>query len=128
MSRSAHNDESKGPAPAVGQRLFRRIQGPERKIENLINMRIILIDDHNLFRAGIKSLLASQLGLSVVAEASSAEEGLDAMRRYRCDLVVLDYNLPDRDGVWLVEEIRKVYPRLPILVLSHGAGTASTFL
>jgi NarL family two-component system response regulator LiaR len=82
-------------------------------------MRIILIDDHNLFRAGIKSLLASQPGLSVVAEASSAEEGLDAVRRYRCDLVVLDYNLPDRDGVWLVEEIRKVYPRLPILVLSQ---------
>ncbi|MCA9780827.1 MAG: response regulator transcription factor, partial [Candidatus Eremiobacteraeota bacterium] len=81
--------------------------------------RIILIDDHNLFRAGIKSLLASQPGLSVVSEASDAVSGLDAVHRYRCDLVVLDYNLPDHDGVWLVEKIRKAFGKLPVLVLSQ---------
>ncbi len=81
--------------------------------------RIILIDDHNLFRAGIKSLLALKPGLSVVAEASTAEAGLDAVHRYRCDLVILDYNLPDRDAVWLVEKVREAYSKLPILVLSQ---------
>ena len=81
--------------------------------------RIILIDDHNLFRAGIKSLLASQSGLSVVAEASDAVSGLDAVHRFRCDMIVLDYNLPDHDGIWLVEKVREAFAKLPILVLSQ---------
>lgn len=64
-------------------------------------------------------MLASQPGLTVVAEASSSEEGLDAIHRYRCDLVILDYNLPDRDAVWLVEKVRGAFGTLPILVLSQ---------
>jgi DNA-binding response OmpR family regulator len=43
-----------------------------------------------------------------------AEDGLDAIRKYRCDLVVWDYNLPDQDGVWLVEKIRRGFTTLPI--------------
>lgn len=86
--------------------------------------KIILIDDHNLFRAGIKSLLASQPGLSVVAEAADAVSGLDAVHRFRCDLIVLDYNLPDHDGIWFIEKVRQGFAKLPILVLSQFLESA----
>lgn len=88
-------------------------------VENVGVTRIILVDDHNLFRAGIKALLASQDDLSVVAEAATAREGLEAVQSHRCDLVVLDFNLPDQDGPWVVARIRQHAPRLPILLLSQ---------
>ena len=80
--------------------------------------RILLIDDHNLVRSGIKALLTAQPGLEVVAEAGTAREGFEAVERCRCDLVIVDFNLPDEDGTWVVLQIRRFYPRLPILMLS----------
>lgn len=82
-------------------------------------IRIVLVDDHNLFRAGIKALLAAAEGFEVVAEAATAAEGLEAVERFRCDLVVLDFNLPDQPGPSLAERIRRRFPELPILLLSQ---------
>lgn len=81
--------------------------------------RIVLVDDHSLFRAGLKALLARQDNLSVVAEAATATEGCRVVDRYRCDLVLVDYHLPDQDGLWLVDRLRRSHPSLPILVLSQ---------
>jgi DNA-binding NarL/FixJ family response regulator len=81
--------------------------------------RIVLIDDHNLFRAGIKALLMAEPDLSVVAEAATAEEGFQAVQSHSCDLVVVDYNLPDQDGPGLITRIRRYFPDLPILLLSQ---------
>lgn len=81
--------------------------------------RIVLIDDHKLVRGGFKALLSAQPGLSVVAEAGTAREGFEAVERTRCDLVILDFNLPDADGPSLVTLIRRHYPKLPVLLLSQ---------
>jgi DNA-binding NarL/FixJ family response regulator len=80
---------------------------------------IILVDDHTLFRAGLKALLAPLDDLEVVAEASTAREGLEAIERSRCDLAVIDLNLPDQDGRQLALAIRQRRSALPILVLSQ---------
>jgi DNA-binding NarL/FixJ family response regulator len=80
--------------------------------------RIVLIDDHTLFRAGIKALLTSQEDFEVVAEASTASEGYKAVVSHACDVAVIDYVLPDQDGPELVAQIKLHTPKLPILLLS----------
>lgn len=81
--------------------------------------RIVLIDDHKLFRAGLKALLSTEEDLTVAAEATTGQEGLEAVERFRCDLVVLDFNLPDVEGPMLARRIRMRFPGLPILLLSR---------
>lgn len=81
--------------------------------------RIIIIDDHRLFRSGLKSLLTPFEDLRVVAEAATAAEGLEAVTRHACDVVLLDFNLPDEEGPYLAARIRRRFPELPILLLSQ---------
>ena len=63
-------------------------------------IRLVLVDDHRMFRSGVKSELVGELadGLSVVAEAGTVEEAVEAARRERPDVVLLDVHLPGGDG------------------------------
>jgi DNA-binding NarL/FixJ family response regulator len=67
----------------------------------------------------MKALLATQSEYRVVAEASNARAGLEAVQRHGCDLVLIDYHLPDEDGPWLVAKLRHMYPDLATLVVSQ---------
>jgi len=82
-------------------------------------VRIILIDDHNLFREGIKAIFQSSPDISVVAEAATAAAGVQAAERYACDLVVADFALPDYEAPWLLGQLRKRKANFPILMLSQ---------
>lgn len=93
--------------------------GPELEVEASRMLRVILIDDHNLVRDGIKAILTAQPDVTVVAEAATAREGFAAVQSCRCDLVIVDFNLPDEEGTWVVLQIRRVFPRLPVLLLSQ---------
>lgn len=81
--------------------------------------RIILIDDHNLFREGMKALFQSNPDISVVAEAATAELGVQAVERTPADLVVADFSLPDYEAPWLLGRVRQKRPDLPVLMLSQ---------
>ncbi len=81
-------------------------------------IRIITADDHTLFRVGLRQMLHSFAGLEVVMEATNAREALDAARRAEAELIILDLTMPGATGTSLIEQIRKVCPALPILVLS----------
>ena len=81
-------------------------------------IRIIIADDHTLFRVGLRQMLQSFAGLEVVREATDAAEALCAAKRGEADLIVLDLTMPGATGTSLIEEIRKACPKLPILVLS----------
>ncbi len=80
-------------------------------------MRIILVDDHSLFRAGLKSYLEAQPDTRIVAEASNVEEARTAVATCACAVVLLDLNL-DQDGVGLIREFCDRQPDLRILVVS----------
>lgn len=82
-------------------------------------IRVFLVDDHSLFRAGMKALLAVQSDYTVVGEASAASEGFKMLEQTACDLVLVDYQLPDHEGPWLVSKLRKRFPELPTLVVSQ---------
>jgi len=84
-------------------------------------LRIVLIDDHEVVRAGLKSLIDSQDDMTVVGEAGSVEEGVRRVGYDEPDVVVLDVRLPDRSGVEACREIRERFPEVRILMLTSFA-------
>lgn len=81
-------------------------------------IRIILADDHTLFRAGLKQMLHSFAGYRVVAEATDARETLAAVAGEAADLLILDLTMPGATGTQLIEKVVDGHPELPVLVLS----------
>lgn len=81
-------------------------------------IRIIIADDHTLFRVGLKQMLHSFSGMSVVREATNAAETLAAASDEEADLLIMDLTMPGVSGTSLIERTRKTRPDLPILVLS----------
>lgn len=80
--------------------------------------RIIIADDHTLFRIGLKQMLESFAGISVVAEAANAAEMLAAAQSVEADLLISDLTMPGVAGTQLIEQLRRQHPALPILILS----------
>lgn len=80
--------------------------------------RLILVDDHALFRAGLRSLLAGYPELEVVAEAGDAREAVECCEGNEHDLVVVDVTLPGSNGVALIRELKRRRQRGPVLVLT----------
>ena len=85
------------------------------------HMRIVLIDDHEVVRAGIKSLLDSQEDMEVVGEAGTMEEGVRRVGYDEPDIVVLDVRLPDGSGVEACRDIRERFPDVKVLMLTSFA-------
>lgn len=81
-------------------------------------IRIIIADDHTLFRVGLKQMLHSFSGMDVVREATNAAEALAAADAGGADLIIMDLTMPGASGTSLIEQTRKAQPDLPILVLS----------
>jgi DNA-binding NarL/FixJ family response regulator len=70
------------------------------------DIRVVVVDDHTLFRRGLVSLLTVMQGIQVVGEASNGENSLEVIARTRPDLVLLDVNMPVMDGVETVKALR----------------------
>ena len=80
--------------------------------------RVIIADDHTLFRIGLRQMLESFAGVSVVAEAANAAQMLDAAKNVAADLLVSDLSMPGSNGTQLIEQLHRQNPALPILILS----------
>lgn len=85
---------------------------------NARNLRILICDDHELIREGLKRILLDTGKAGHVGEASQAEEAIAAVRREPWDIVILDINLGGRSGMEVLREIKAEFPRLPVLILS----------
>ena len=79
---------------------------------------ILLIDDHPIFRHGLKDVLSHQREFSDVGEAGDAKEAWEQLRRQEWDAVILGINLPGTSGLELLTELKRQHPRMPTLVLS----------
>lgn len=82
------------------------------------SIHIVLADDHELVRTGIKGLLAKIDGVDVIAEAQDGRELVDLLAAVKPDLVVTDIEMPGIDGLAAIAEIHGTYPDVKILVLS----------
>lgn len=80
--------------------------------------KVLLVDDHPVVRHGLAQLIAGEADLEVCAEAESAPVALEAMRRSRPDVAILDISLNGTNGIELVKLMRAEQPKLPILILS----------
>ena len=80
--------------------------------------RIIIADDHPIVRRGLRNIVDAEDGFEVVAEAGTADEVLDSAARVECDIVVLDLAMPGAAGFDVLKELRRQFPRVPVLVLS----------
>jgi len=88
-------------------------------------IRVLLVDDHELLRAGLRSRLEREAGITVVGEADTAERAVLLARRLQPDLVVLDLLLPRKSGDEVIPELAEVAPQLRILVVSSQAAPSS---
>jgi DNA-binding NarL/FixJ family response regulator len=81
-------------------------------------MRILIIDDHSLFREGLKFLLHGLDSGLELDKAGDCAEAFSLLDKHRYDLILLDLKLPDRNGLDVLSEIRKSYANSPVVVLS----------
>ena len=80
-------------------------------------IRIMLIEDHNVFREGLKKLLELEENMAVVAEAGSCREALEILTK-DIDVILLDIGLPDGDGIDLAGKIKEKYPHIKHVALT----------
>jgi two-component system, NarL family, invasion response regulator UvrY len=81
-------------------------------------IRIALVDDHAVVRAGLRQFLSDHVDLRVVAEAANGREAMDIVRQEICDVMLLDISMPDQSGVDALLAIKARAPKLAVLILS----------
>ena len=84
----------------------------------MIKLRIYLVDDHKLFREGLKLLLSTQDFVRLIYEASNGREFIENLSFVDCDVVLMDIEMPEMNGIDATIEAMKMKPNLKIIVLS----------
>jgi two-component system, NarL family, invasion response regulator UvrY len=81
-------------------------------------MRILVTDDHPIFRSGLKETLLKESDVDFVGEADTGQKALELARKHRWDVVILDITMPGKGGFEVLQELRRELPKLPVLILS----------
>ena len=81
-------------------------------------IRIAIVDDHAIVRAGLRQFLSEQADFRITGEASNGRETLDIVRQKDVDVIVLDLSMPEQSGIELLAAIKAREPDLPVLILS----------
>lgn len=85
-------------------------------------IRILLADDHPVLRQGVRALAADEHDMEFVAEASSGLEAIEQFRKHRPDIVLIDLQMPDMNGIEAMDVIRNEFPDARFIVLTTYAG------
>ena len=80
--------------------------------------KVLIADDHAIFREGLKQVIASTVDMVVADEADNGLEALNKIQHNHFDLLILDISMPGRNGLDVLADIKKLKPNLPVLILS----------
>ncbi|MEO5501222.1 MAG: response regulator transcription factor [Ginsengibacter sp.] len=84
--------------------------------EEVIN--VMIVDDHVLYRAGVKTALSSKKDIKVIAEADNGQHMLHMLKAIQPDVILLDIQMPIMDGITALPEVKKLYPNIKIIMLT----------
>src|SRR5882724_13565428 len=81
-------------------------------------IKVVIADDHTLFRAGVKTALSVKKDVELIAEADNGMQLLNLLKHIEPDVILLDIQMPIMDGITTLPEIRKLYPDVKVIILS----------
>src|SRR5438045_8458974 len=81
-------------------------------------IRVVLADDHAIFRKGVKSLLEDELDIEIIGEANDGDEALEKVRELSPDVLLIDISMPKRSGIEVSEIVNKQFKSTKSLILS----------
>lgn len=81
-------------------------------------IKVVIADDHALFRAGVKTALSIKKDVELIAEADNGMQLLNLLKHLEPDVILLDIQMPIMDGIATLPEIRKLYPQVKVIILS----------
>lgn len=84
-------------------------------------INIILVDDHEIVRTGLKMIIAKMPGIKILAEAENGKQAIDAVRNYKPDVVLMDVNMPELSGIEATRRISLHHPETKIIILTIHA-------
>jgi len=89
-----------------------------------MSIRIAIVDDHGIIRAGIKSVLARHSEYEICAEGANGEEALDIVEKFKPDILLLDISMPKLGGLDIITRVKRMSPKTKIIIISmHNVGT-----
>ena len=92
--------------------LYHRSMTPAQPI------RVVLVDDHDLLRRGIKTMLETEQDIEVVGEGSDGTDTLKLVEEHLPDIVLVDVIMPTKDGIEATREVKDAFPHVGVIVLS----------
>jgi DNA-binding NarL/FixJ family response regulator len=81
-------------------------------------MRVLIADDHAVFRRGLRETIGEAFPKVIFGEAKTAQETVDCVRRQDWEIVILDISMPGKSGLDILDDVRRLRPKLPVLFLS----------
>lgn len=84
----------------------------------MANIKVLLADDHKIVRDGVKLMLEPHIGIDVEAEANNGLEVLEILKKTLIDLIIMDINMPEMDGIQTTKKVKELYPDIKILSLT----------
>jgi len=82
------------------------------------SIKILIADDHEVVRQGLKAVLGEHSDLEVVSEAKNGNEVLEIVQKNKVDIVLLDFDMPEKNGLDTLIELKSMKPKLPVIILS----------
>jgi NarL family two-component system response regulator LiaR len=90
-------------------------------------LKILIVDDHQVVRRGLQMTIDAEKDMRVIAEASNGTQVLAAIKKHNPDVVLMDLQMPEMNGVDALKQIRPAYPDLPILILTTFTDDAHVY-